>query len=268
MEKFIQIAPQLVPKENWLHQPVLRHPDLHPNNILIDDDGKIVGLIDWQHSRVLPLFLHTGIPGFFRHVNFDNDDPNQLKNEPELAPEFDELDEQDQQKDLEHYRRRHAHFYYMAATAARHETHHKAMAYDPCLVRKKVFHHVLEPWEGNSVPLRTDIIEIAKQWPKIASEAGQDSDVPTDCPISFSEEDIKDTVGKALEQDDMDSTMKHLRDVLGCSSDGWVPHERYEKAMAAAVDMKEQALRIVKDDPLECEMTRKHWPLDDFDEDG
>ena len=35
LEKYMQIAAQLVPKDEWLCRPAMRHPDLNPNNVFI-----------------------------------------------------------------------------------------------------------------------------------------------------------------------------------------------------------------------------------------
>lgn len=65
LEKYLKIVPNLLPSDKSLLRPLLRHPDLQPNNIFVSDDLDIVGLIDWQHASVLPLFLTAGIPKFF-----------------------------------------------------------------------------------------------------------------------------------------------------------------------------------------------------------
>ncbi|EDN06435.1 predicted protein [Histoplasma mississippiense (nom. inval.)] len=51
LEKYLQIAPHLIPRDcPALHRPVIRHPDLQPNNIFVSNELEIKGLIDWQHS--------------------------------------------------------------------------------------------------------------------------------------------------------------------------------------------------------------------------
>lgn len=45
----------------------IRHPDLQLGNIIVTrlPDSKnlhVIGLIDWQHTSILPLFLLAGIP--------------------------------------------------------------------------------------------------------------------------------------------------------------------------------------------------------------
>ncbi|KAL5115273.1 hypothetical protein ACEQ8H_006865 [Pleosporales sp. CAS-2024a] len=67
LENYIQVAPYLVPTSSKLNLPVLRHPDLQPNNIFVSEDLSITGLIDWQHSLVLPTFLAAGMPNSFQN---------------------------------------------------------------------------------------------------------------------------------------------------------------------------------------------------------
>ena len=71
-------------------------------------------MIDWQHSTVLPLFLHTGIPAPLQNYGDpDSEDPVRSQ----LPAELEDFDDEDREKELELYRRRHLHFYYVGATA-------------------------------------------------------------------------------------------------------------------------------------------------------
>lgn len=72
LEKYLKIAPYLVPSDKSLHKPTLRHPDLQPNNIFVSKDLDIVGLIDWQYCSALPLFLAAGIPQYIQ--NYDSEE--------------------------------------------------------------------------------------------------------------------------------------------------------------------------------------------------
>jgi len=62
LRKYLTVVPHLAPKPPELHLPTIRHPDLSPSNILVDDSGDITGIIDWQHTTILPLFLQAKIP--------------------------------------------------------------------------------------------------------------------------------------------------------------------------------------------------------------
>ncbi|KAI7235369.1 hypothetical protein KC330_g4312 [Hortaea werneckii] len=98
LEKFLKVALHAVPAEEWLHKPVIRHPDLSPNNIFVDDDCNITSILDWQHTTVLPLYLHAGIPSSLQ--NYGDPDSEELK-KPEYPSNLDELDEDDRLKDIE-----------------------------------------------------------------------------------------------------------------------------------------------------------------------
>lgn len=56
LHNFLRLAPSLdIDAGNSLGRPTLRHPDLSPNNILVNDDNEIFDMIDWQHTVILPL---------------------------------------------------------------------------------------------------------------------------------------------------------------------------------------------------------------------
>ncbi|KAL4899330.1 hypothetical protein BDW74DRAFT_171605 [Aspergillus multicolor] len=83
LETCLKIVPHLLPLNmDDLLRPVLRHPDLQLNNIFVSDDLDIVGLIDWQHASVQPLFLAAEIPRFFQNY----DDPASLDFRPPSPP--------------------------------------------------------------------------------------------------------------------------------------------------------------------------------------
>ncbi|PPJ52075.1 hypothetical protein CBER1_10036 [Cercospora berteroae] len=144
------------------------------------------------------------------------------------------------------------------------------MARDKGLFRKKIYQHAAEPWEGNSIPLKADLVMLAKDWATLTTSCGSETDheqVPSSCPISFEEQDAEETIDKMIEQEDVDKKMEILRDVIEISTDGWVSFEKYDDAVAEANHMKVQALSYAESD-LERSMTEQHWPFDDFDEEG
>jgi hypothetical protein len=69
------MIPFLVPAKESLLASVLWHPDLHANNIMVeekerDDEGnrqfKIVSILDWESAWAGPMFLQLDVPDFFR----------------------------------------------------------------------------------------------------------------------------------------------------------------------------------------------------------
>ncbi|RMY17246.1 hypothetical protein D0867_06172, partial [Hortaea werneckii] len=264
LEKFLKVAAHTVPVEAWLHKPVIRHPDLSPNNIFVDDNCNITSILDWQHTTVLPLCLHAGIPSSLQ--NYGDPDSEELKKH-EFPSNLDELDEEDRLKDIELYRRRHTHFYYVGATITKLNSHYKALSHDRSVFQKKLYQHAVAPWEGNSIPLKADLVMLSRNWSELTKGGieGEQRTVP--CPISFQQQDADETMDKMLEQEDIDKKMGIIRDAIGISTDGWVSLERYDEVVAAAKDMKTQALGYAENE-WEREMIEQHWPFDDFDEDG
>lgn len=259
LEKYIQVAPHLVPKEPWLCKPTLRHPDLNPNNIFVSDEYEIAGIIDWQHSKALPLFLHAGIPGHIQNYG-DPDSEDLMK--PQFPAELDKMDDDDREQELEQYRRRHVHFYYTSATAQKNERHFDALMDEGGLFRRKIYEHAAEPWEGNSIPLKADLIRLKRHWPQIVTP--QNGRLPQ-CPLTSEEQDSETVLQGALKQEEVDNQMQILRDVVGVGSDGWVSKDDYDKAMAEAARLKAQAIENADDD-FERETVMRYWPFDDFDE--
>lgn len=88
----IRLAPYFVPKCSKFNRPVLRHPDLQPNNIFVSEDLSIAGLIDWQHSLVFLTFLAAGIPNSFQ----DYDDEESISFFPPKLPDDLELMDEDE----------------------------------------------------------------------------------------------------------------------------------------------------------------------------
>ena len=69
---YLKVASHIVPERAEVNQPAIRHPDLSPDNIFISDSGDITGVIDWQNSVILPIFLQPKIPKHFQ--NWGDDD--------------------------------------------------------------------------------------------------------------------------------------------------------------------------------------------------
>lgn len=262
LETYLQIADRLVPREAFLNRLTLRHPDLNPNNIFISDKADVVGLIDWQHSKILPLFLQSGIPAHFQNYG---DTVSEELTRPKLPDDLNEMEEEDRDKELDFYRRRHLHFYYVGATAKKNDPHFKAWMHPAGLFRRKIFQHAGEPWEGNNIPLKAILIRAMQQWKSLSSSAYDASEGDLQGIMSISEAEADAAVEAAMRQEEADAQMDILRNVIGIGVDGWVSHEGYNDAVARASEMKEQALAYAENE-VERVLTLQHWPFDDHDE--
>jgi hypothetical protein len=135
------------------------------------------------------------------------------------------------------------------------------------LLTRKVFSHAGEPWEGNSVRLRADLMYINQVWQKLVEENGHDEGEASVCPVSFTEAEIHSTMGVLKEQEETDTQLERIRSFIGITADGWTSNEEYEAAVQRARYIKQQALEDLDSDE-ERAMTLQHWPFADFDEEG
>lgn len=265
LEKYLEIAPYLVPKDRSLHRPTLRHPDLQPNNIFVSKDLDIVGLIVWQYCSALPLFLAAGIPQYIQNY----DDEQSLHFIPPKLPEkLEEMNGHERSAALEQFRRRHLHFYYLGFTQRFNPSHFHALTYEGShLLKRKTFTHAGNPWEGNNAELKADLVHIVQHWDKVVNDTdAEDTGIVSPCPISFDATEAEDALRIEKEYEETDSQLSTIRNAIGVSIDGWTSNEMYEDAVARAKEFKKMAIDSVSDNKFDQEMTEKHWPFDDFDE--
>lgn len=58
LSDYLKLAPHLnVPLDHPFAYPTLRHPNLSPDNILVDSSYNITAIIEWQNAVALPLSL-------------------------------------------------------------------------------------------------------------------------------------------------------------------------------------------------------------------
>ena len=264
LEKYLQIAPYLIPHDNEaLARPTLRHPDLQPNNIIASDKLEITSLIDWQHCAILPLFLQCGIPNSLQDYG---DAVSESLEVPELPPNFDDLSEREQFEQAVLLRRRQLHYYYIAKTAQLNSVHYDALAHDFGIIRRKLFDHASEPWEGDNVTLKADLVYLTENWSSITapqSSARGHSKIP--CRISFTEDEVIECKRLHAAQIEADEQLQACRDVVGIGPEGWVPLEQYEETRQRARKLKAAALEAAESNEERARL-EEHWIFGGFDE--
>ena len=266
LDKYLRIARHLIPHDNEaLTRSTLRHPDLQPNNVFVSDKLEITSLIDWQHCAILPLFLQCGIPNSLQNYG---DTISESLEVPELPPSFDGLSEREQCEQAVLLRRRQLHYYYIAMTARLNPVHYNALAHDFSIIRRKLFDHAGEPWEGDNVTLKADLIYLMENWSSITapeSSARGDSKVP--CPISFTEDEATECKRLHAAQIEADEQLQACRDVIGIGPEGWVPLEQYEDTRQRERKLKAAALEAAESNEERARL-EEHWIFGDFDEEG
>jgi len=168
------------------------------------------------------------------------------------------LDETQQSKEKEFYRRRLVHYHYVKNTKKYNEVHYAALTESLGMFRRRLFSHASEPWEGESLALKVELIQATKNWKTLTGE-------DTPCPVVFDPDDVCKTLDLDAEQREVDETLEACQDVIGHGPEGWVPVEHFEEAMTSSRKLKEDGLAGAESEE-ERVLFAAHWPFDDMGE--
>ncbi|KAG6851918.1 hypothetical protein C0991_004974 [Blastosporella zonata] len=260
LQRYLLMAPFFIPNNQSLQAFCIRHPDLHPSNVMVStspDSGQleIVSLIDWQHAPILPRFLLAGIP--YRLQNYDDPESQKLI-PPSFPPNADKMEESELMQAVELYYARLIHFHYAKGTEELNKLHHDAISDSASFFIRPLFYEAGVPWEGETHDLEARLIEATEEWGKIAG-AG----VP--CPVEFEPDDVSKTKAFSTRLELPDENVRNIRGMIGFGTETWVPSDHYGKAKALAELLKQRVLMGLPNRELQDE-TEAHWFLDDMDE--
>ncbi|RDX52769.1 protein kinase subdomain-containing protein PKL/CAK/Fmp29 [Lentinus brumalis] len=259
LHRYLLIAPSLVPRDPTLAHFRIRHPDIQPSNIIVsrspDSKWQIIGLIDWQHASILPVSLVAGIPQ--RLQNYD-DPISQLMTPPSLPENLEDLDNAEQSRARELYHRRLVHYHYVKNTEECNKLHHAALNEPAGTLRRRLFDHASEPWEGETLALKVALIEAAENWKTLTGD-----DAP--CPVVFDAEDVRETMKLVEVQRGKDEILEAFNNMFGLGPEGWVPTDHYEEVVARSRQIKEDGMAAAESEEERTEIAT-HWPFDDMDE--
>ncbi|KAK0482281.1 protein kinase subdomain-containing protein PKL CAK Fmp29, partial [Armillaria novae-zelandiae] len=261
LDRYLRIAPSLIARDPARDHFCIRHPDLQPSNIIVswspDSNSYIVvGLIDRQHASILPLSLHAGIPQ--RLQNYD-DAGWQPMMPPSLPDKLDDLDETQQRREIELYRRRLVHYHYVDNTEKYNMLHYAALMDPMGTLRRRLFRLARAPWEGETLELKVALIQAAENWETLTGD-GLPSPVVFDDP-----DDVRETMELDAAQREADGYLEACRDKIGVGPEDWVPAEHYEEVMARSKKLKELGLAAIEDKEEQARVAA-HWPFDDMEE--
>ncbi|KAH9942760.1 protein kinase subdomain-containing protein PKL CAK Fmp29 [Amylocystis lapponica] len=221
LDRYLLIAPNII---------VSRSPDSNLH---------VVGLIDWQHTSILPLFLLAGIP-------------QQLQNNYDIVSQS----MTQQSGEVELHRRRLVHYHYIQHTEEYNELHYAALADPIGLFRRRLFRHASGPWEGETLSLKIALIDATENWEMLTGGVAS-------CPVVFDPDDVRETRELDKEQREADASLEACRDVIGHGPEGWVPVEYYEEAMARSKKLKQDGLAAAESE-AERAQVEAHWPFNDM----
>jgi hypothetical protein len=196
---------------NKVSAPVLWHTDLHMGDIYVSEENpaNIVSLIDWQSIAVSPLFLQARFPEFLpveeKYVLGTTD-------LPKLPQNYSEMDVSD--KEYADHKLKEAKLakVYELSSASKNNQAYKAL-HVPSFLRE-LFIWCGEVSEEGMIPLQACLIELSKAWNNLGF-AGQ-------CPVIFSEDDLKRHEQQFQEYRDYHGIYELARKILGTDSEGWI----------------------------------------------
>jgi len=232
--------PYLLPMEKELHRPTLWHPDLHAGNIFIEKN-QIVGIIDWQASTIIPLFLACRIPKFLR------------MNGPLLCdlPPATDLTAREKEENLARYQLTQLQRAYITKLRALNEKSFRALSDSYALDRQRLIDFAGSTWEDDGLFLLQEMLH--RTWCEWEEITGQKRE---DCPITFSPEE-------SLAQAEEGKSWNKFREVfsaLGIPIDGWVHPEDFESKVET---MRGLVAAVVQsaEDVEEAKAALRAWKL-------
>ncbi|OJT14935.1 Altered inheritance of mitochondria protein 9, mitochondrial [Trametes pubescens] len=261
LERYLRMASLLVPEDPSLHAFRIRHPDLQPSNVMVSvspDSGRleIVGLLDWQHTSILPLFLLAGIPD--RLQNYGDPVSEELLL-PWLPANVDTLGEAERMAALGRHHARLVHFHYAKSLTEKLNTRHNDALLDPVsLFARRLFDRAGAPWEGETHDLKALLVEATEKWDELAGAGVL-------CPVEFDADDVRRTKEFSERLQLSDENFEACQAAIGFETETWVPIEHCERAKALAAILKQAVLERIPEGETRDKVLA-NWFLDDMDE--
>ncbi|KAJ9205852.1 hypothetical protein DTO164E3_1105 [Paecilomyces variotii] len=213
LQRYLSVAPHLVPREENILGSFLWHSDLRTPNVFVDDTGHITSIIDWQSTWAGPLFLEG------RHPHLLDYNGDLIL---ELPENFKQLDENMQTAVKDKVTKSILLYLYEKYTAERNPLLSRVFRYPDGKTLTDPIRFVGNTWEGDILPLRESLIRVQKKWDLLGHTAR--------CPVNFSPEEIRkhheDGEGWNEVQDFWDA----VSGIMG--RDGWTSHATYDQAIS------------------------------------
>ncbi|KAE8146569.1 kinase-like domain-containing protein [Aspergillus avenaceus] len=239
LQKYLNVCPYLMDVDEDIVRPVLWHTDLHSSNIFIED-GRITSVIDWQGVWAGPLFLQAQPSPL---VNYQG--PIVL----ERPANFGELDGE-RQADIKRQIFKSTLFQlYLLEMGERNPLLAKAFHLDHGKTRRLPVECAGDSWDDDIVALREALVKVERHW----NELG----ISSDCPIHFTEEDIKQHLEDAEGWNEVQDFFNGIEDLV--KRDGWTHHETYGEAVEFFSSLRKVGLQKMKGEEREKFEKETRW---------
>ena len=233
--------------------------DLIPFDVFIcPDTFKVKSVVGWQHASITPMALAAGYPRMF--ANPKSGPPGPLV--PPAYPEEDDYDTMDSEEKAvaDELTSPYNLFYFYRVFNGGSKLHHAALRDPLFLQRQRLVDLASNKWFGNAIPLRGALMRIFRLW-----DSGPGKHAALECPIDFSEEEMRDHEEIESTWEDLDAQVNLWHYVLGLdASEGWLPTEEYDAAVKANECLKAEVSDGASPDQLD--KIKQSWPFQDHEE--
>ena len=192
LNHYFLIASSFVPRNPALSHFRIRHSDLQGSNIIVSrsphSNWQVVGLLDWQHTSILPSFLLASVPD--RLQNYD-DPISQSMTPPSLPEKFDKSERRGSTVAASSI---------TTTSRTRRNATYAVFTNRMGMLGYRLFHHTSNPWEGESLTLKVALIQATEKWETLTGRGAP-------CPVVFDAEDVRETMKLDEEQRETDAAL-------------------------------------------------------------
>lgn len=229
-----------------ISSPALWHTDLHPGNILLSpsptDPTTIEGIIDWQSTKIAPLFLQSRFPDFMTP-------PKDYTLGPVLPvfPNFDELAPEHKEQAMRNREMGSISKYYEMSCLA-----HDKRVYNALTVDGRFYapFTCINSRTHGLVQLRECLLALSSDWSLL--------DLEGKCPYQINRPQEHDK--QKAEYTDMLYLRDLVTDQLMTDESGLVPHERWEVTKMVNRELFDTYIDTMSEEMGREEAARK-WPF-------
>ncbi|KZT18885.1 hypothetical protein NEOLEDRAFT_1102978 [Neolentinus lepideus HHB14362 ss-1] len=222
LDTCILIAPLIIPSNPAMTAPVLNHPDLSLNNLIVPPDGLayVHHVIDWQGATVSPFCMQCGVPPAIQYtegvipIPDDGSMPPWPNNLDKMSPS---------EQEYIHIQHRYAcrHRGYALRIPSMDPLRGGVWALPHSTVLECLVPFITRCVSDGPLDLRGLLVSLQECWSKIA-------DGP--CPIDFTQAEIAAHCEEVEAQSQYERNVNKLHDTIGCLNDGSVREDQLEGA--------------------------------------
>jgi hypothetical protein len=159
--------------------------------------------------------------------------------------------------EMEIYRRRQVHYFYLGHTSSLNKPHFHAMGKHNLVLRNQLYDVAGRPWEGDNTSLHAQLIKTLAHWPEISPGVKP--------PVHYPPAQVEECLARDVKQKNADEQMQEIRDFIGINIEGWVPNEEFENATEKARLIRNEMAEGAETDEERREF-EKFWPFKDHEE--